>query len=171
MKYHEKTFALQQKLLSNGADREAEKIYSKNSGALLEWEAVGTWLSIIYLTNDKQVFDLQKVLLEIFSSCWGSNELRFCLTKTAVENSKTTTIINWCLAKNTICFPNPLTHEKRICQPSYKSKKVNLLFFLTLHIEVITTILFRAKETLKKHGQQVICLPPKSMDPHISSGG
>ena len=60
MKYHEKTFALQQKWLSNGADREAEKIYSKISGALLEWEGVGLWLSIIYLTNDKQVFDLQK---------------------------------------------------------------------------------------------------------------
>ena len=38
MKYHEKTFALQQKLFSSGADRVAEKIYSKNSGALLEWE-------------------------------------------------------------------------------------------------------------------------------------
>ena len=41
MKCHEETFALQQKLLSNGADREAEKIYSKISGALLEWEDVG----------------------------------------------------------------------------------------------------------------------------------
>ena len=65
MKYHEETFALQQ------------KIYSKKSCAPLAWEGVGTRLSIIYLTNDKQVFDLQKVLLEIFSSGLGGNELRF----------------------------------------------------------------------------------------------
>ena len=42
MKYHEKTFASEQKSLSNGADREAEKIYSKKSCALLAWEGVGT---------------------------------------------------------------------------------------------------------------------------------